>query len=69
MLMHSSQQANGDSKPTIGVKTGKDTQTLLRVLCHKKDRSASKFLKLHYELPRSSGAYQVLLVACFYNMQ
>lgn len=32
-----------------------DAQTLVRVLCHKKDRNASKFLKRQYELPMSSG--------------
>lgn len=32
-----------------------DAQTLIRVLCHKKDREASKFLKVQYQLPMSSG--------------
>ncbi|KAJ1702222.1 hypothetical protein LUZ63_002001 [Rhynchospora breviuscula] len=54
MLMHASEQANGNSKPAVGTRTGKDAQTLLRVLCHKKERGASKFLKLHYQFPRSS---------------
>lgn len=31
-----------------------DAQTLIRVLCHKKDRDASKFLKRQYQLPASS---------------
>lgn len=31
-----------------------DAHTLVRVLCHKKDREASKFLKKQYELPLSS---------------
>ncbi|XP_009770723.1 protein unc-13 homolog isoform X1 [Nicotiana sylvestris] len=31
-----------------------DAHTLIRVLCHKKEREASKFLKLHYHLPASS---------------
>ncbi|GAV68924.1 DUF810 domain-containing protein [Cephalotus follicularis] len=31
-----------------------DTHTLMRVLCHKKDREASKFLKRHFQLPLSS---------------
>lgn len=34
-----------------------DAQTLLRVLCHKKDREASRFLKQQYELPMSSGIF------------
>ncbi|KAA3456483.1 DNA topoisomerase 4 subunit B [Gossypium australe] len=31
-----------------------DAHTLMRVLCHKKDREASKFLKVQYQLPMSS---------------
>ncbi|KAJ8555736.1 hypothetical protein K7X08_013232 [Anisodus acutangulus] len=31
-----------------------DAHTLIRVLCHKKEREASKFLKRHYHLPASS---------------
>ncbi|XP_047340889.1 protein unc-13 homolog isoform X1 [Impatiens glandulifera] len=31
-----------------------DAHTFIRVLCHKKDREASKFLKRQYELPASS---------------
>ncbi|KAL8106727.1 hypothetical protein AgCh_023473 [Apium graveolens] len=31
-----------------------DARTLVRVLCHKKDKEASQFLKLHYHLPASS---------------
>ncbi|KAL6652209.1 hypothetical protein ACP70R_011134 [Stipagrostis hirtigluma subsp. patula] len=31
-----------------------DAHTLLRVLCHKKDKTASAFLKVQYHLPRSS---------------
>ncbi|RAL44398.1 hypothetical protein DM860_011675 [Cuscuta australis] len=31
-----------------------DAQTLMRVLCHMKDAGASKFLKMHYNLPASS---------------
>ncbi|PPS07217.1 hypothetical protein GOBAR_AA13444 [Gossypium barbadense] len=31
-----------------------DAHTLIRVLCHKKDREASKFLKVQYQLPMSS---------------
>jgi hypothetical protein len=32
-----------------------DANTLLRVLCHKKDKIASTFLRIQYHLPRSSG--------------
>lgn len=68
MLMHASEQPNGNSNPTVGAKTGKDAQTLLRVLCHKRDRDASKFLKLHYELPRSSGTYQYGIFGLFIHL-
>lgn len=32
-----------------------NVHTLIRILCHKKDREASKFLKRQYQLPMSSG--------------
>jgi hypothetical protein len=38
-----------------------DAQTLVRVLCHKKDRNASKFLKRQYELPMSTEYEDVTL--------
>lgn len=68
MLMNASEQPNGNSNPTVGAKAGKDAQTLLRVLCHKRDRDASKFLKLHYELPRSSGTYQYGIFGLFIHV-
>lgn len=36
-----------------------DAHTLVRVLCHKKDKEASQFLKLHYHLPASSGDFDL----------
>ena len=38
--------------------------TLMRILCHKKDSEASKFLKTQYQLPMSSGefSYNLLLL-------
>ena len=36
-----------------------DAHTLVRVLCHKKDKEASQFLKLHYQLPASSGGFDL----------
>lgn len=35
-------------------RSARDADTLLRVLCHKKDNNASDFLRLQYQLPRSS---------------
>ncbi|KAK1305148.1 hypothetical protein QJS10_CPB11g00736 [Acorus calamus] len=53
MLMRASEQIsfNSDLKRSRFVD---DADTLLRILCHKKDRDASKFLKRHYQLPKSS---------------
>lgn len=55
-LMHASEQAvvGSDSK-RYGRKSAKDADTLLRVLCHRSDREASKFLKKQYKLPKSAG--------------
>lgn len=55
LLMSSSEHIS------VGLETHKsghrclgDADTLIRVLCHKKDREASKFLKEQYKLPASS---------------
>jgi len=40
-----------------GNRSAQDADTLFRVLCHKKDNDASEFLKLHYQLPKSSGDF------------
>ncbi|KAJ0962092.1 hypothetical protein J5N97_029920 [Dioscorea zingiberensis] len=37
-----------------GTRSAKDAYTLLRILCHKKDKDASRYLKLYYHLPKSS---------------
>jgi hypothetical protein len=37
-----------------------DAHTLLRVLCHMKDKVASTFLKIQYHLPRSSGETKII---------
>ncbi|KAJ4954056.1 hypothetical protein NE237_030888 [Protea cynaroides] len=55
MLMTASEQISVGldySKP--GSRHLEDAHTLLRVLCHKKDKEASKFLKKQYQLPESS---------------
>ncbi|KAG7549819.1 Munc13 homology 1 [Arabidopsis thaliana x Arabidopsis arenosa] len=36
-------------------KLGADTQTLVRVLCHRNDSEASQFLKKQYKIPKSHG--------------
>ncbi|KAL3818096.1 hypothetical protein ACJIZ3_004001 [Penstemon smallii] len=55
MLMESSEHISaGVSSHKYGQRYVGDAQTLIRVLCHKKDREASKFLKRHYKLPSSS---------------
>ena len=42
-----------------------DAQTLLRVLCHKKDKISSTFLRIQYHLPRSSGEIMVMICLWF----
>uniref|UniRef100_A0A2P2LJT9 Uncharacterized protein MANES_04G156900 n=2 Tax=Rhizophora mucronata TaxID=61149 RepID=A0A2P2LJT9_RHIMU len=37
-----------------GGKLGADTQTLLRILCHRSDSEASQFLKKQFKIPKSS---------------
>ncbi|KAL0324333.1 UNVERIFIED_CONTAM: protein unc-13 [Sesamum calycinum] len=55
MLMASSEHISvGVSSHKYGQRYLGDAQTLIRVLCHKKDREASMFLKTHYRLPSSS---------------
>ena len=44
-----------------------DAQTLIRVLCHKKDREASKFLKRQYQLPASSGDFSTPFI-CLHDI-
>lgn len=36
-------------------KLGADTQTLLRILCHRGDSEASQFLKKQYKIPKSAA--------------
>ncbi|XP_058104836.1 protein unc-13 homolog isoform X2 [Magnolia sinica] len=55
MLMSASEQiSKGLDCRKPGGRSPEDADTLLRVLCHKKDREASKFLKKQYQLPKSS---------------
>ncbi|XP_073055673.1 protein unc-13 homolog isoform X1 [Primulina eburnea] len=55
MLMESSEHISVDTtSPRYAQRYLGDAETLIRVLCHKKDREASKFLKRHYQLPPSS---------------
>ncbi|XP_020248404.1 uncharacterized protein LOC109825902, partial [Asparagus officinalis] len=55
MLRNASNHISHSSNPIRpGNRSARDADTLLRVLCHKKDDDASEFLKLHYQLPKSS---------------
>ncbi|WCJ26204.1 hypothetical protein M5689_008039 [Euphorbia peplus] len=55
MLMNASQHVSvGLDSHKRGHMQLEDAHTLIRVLCHKKDREASKFLKRQYDLPMSS---------------
>ncbi|KAL6986196.1 hypothetical protein U1Q18_019564 [Sarracenia purpurea var. burkii] len=55
MLMSASDHiSTGEYSHKDGCKFLGDAQTLIRVLCHKKDKEATKFLKRQYQLPASS---------------
>ncbi|WOL10570.1 hypothetical protein Cni_G19329 [Canna indica] len=55
MLMCASQQIFENLKTMkSGRRSATDADTLLRILCHKKDKVASNFLKIQYQLPKSS---------------
>ncbi|CAM8980278.1 unnamed protein product [Rhodiola kirilowii] len=55
MLMAASENISTRvDSPTNGHVYVNDAHTLIRVLCHKKDKEANKFLKKQYQLPSSS---------------
>ncbi|GAB4834351.1 hypothetical protein Ancab_032606 [Ancistrocladus abbreviatus] len=55
MLMTASEHISIEPESgKVGHRRLHDANTLIRVLCHKKDREASKFLKRHFDLPMSS---------------
>ncbi|KAI3727581.1 hypothetical protein L6452_16197 [Arctium lappa] len=54
LMMASENMSTGFGSRISGQRSLDDVNTLIRVLCHKKDREASKFLKLQYHLPASS---------------
>ncbi|KAL7608412.1 hypothetical protein Lser_V15G09834 [Lactuca serriola] len=54
LMMASENLSTGFGSKIQGQRSLDDVDTLIRVLCHKKDGEASKFLKLQYHLPASS---------------
>ncbi|XP_071702005.1 protein unc-13 homolog isoform X2 [Rutidosis leptorrhynchoides] len=54
LMMASENMSTGFGSEIQGQRSLDDANTLIRVLCHKKDKEASKFLKTHYHLPASS---------------
>ncbi|KAH9686348.1 protein unc-13-like [Citrus sinensis] len=48
---------SGSSQDMLGTrgKLGADSETLLRILCHRSDSEASHFLKKQYKIPKSSS--------------
>ncbi|KAI3501237.1 hypothetical protein L1887_29101 [Cichorium endivia] len=54
LMMASENLSTGFGSKIQGQRSLDDVDTLIRVLCHKKDAEASKFLKLQYHLPASS---------------
>lgn len=55
MLLNASQRISSGLHARRHGSIPDDAYILIRVLCHKKDREASKFLKRQYQLPMSSG--------------
>ena len=65
LLMKASEHMSQHFEPaTAQRRHAHDVHTLLRVLCHKKDNSASTFLKIQYHLPRSSGETKLVMRYC-----
>ncbi|KAI3693593.1 hypothetical protein L1987_76540 [Smallanthus sonchifolius] len=54
LMMASENLSTGFGSGILGQRSLDDANTLVRVLCHMKDKEASKFLKMHYHLPLSS---------------
>lgn len=73
MLMNASEQITSDSNvPKFRKRSPDNADTLLRILCHKKEKEASKFLKRHYQLPNSCGGFFLpsrlfLSVSCLHD--
>lgn len=56
-LINSSNQAyHQNDHKKAGSRGANDADTFLRVLCHMKDDNASEFLRVRYQLPKSSGS-------------
>ncbi|KAJ9190542.1 hypothetical protein P3X46_001729 [Hevea brasiliensis] len=53
-LIDDLKSASGVERQSGGGKIGGDTQTLLRILCHRGDSEASQFLKKQFKIPKSS---------------
>jgi hypothetical protein len=65
LLMKASEHMPHHLEPTSARRRhAHDVHTLLRVLCHKKDNSASTFLRIQYHLPRSSGETKLAMHYC-----
>ncbi|XP_043719972.1 protein unc-13 homolog [Telopea speciosissima] len=55
VLIDDLKSASGFDVQANGSKLGADTQTLLRILCHRSDSEASQFLKKQYKIPKSAA--------------
>ncbi|XP_010271764.1 PREDICTED: uncharacterized protein LOC104607768 [Nelumbo nucifera] len=55
VLIDDLKTASGLEMQGSGGKLGADTQTLLRILCHRSDSEANQFLKKQYKIPRSAA--------------
>lgn len=55
VLIDDLKSASGLGTPGNTSKLGADTQTLLRILCHRSDSEANQFLKKQFKIPRSAA--------------
>ncbi|OWM63959.1 hypothetical protein CDL15_Pgr006185 [Punica granatum] len=64
MLLNASEHISSGLDSQKRGNVPEDAQILIRILCHKKDREASKFLKRQYQLPMASDSPSGELFAC-----
>lgn len=68
MLLNASEQITSESNvPKVRKRSPDNVDTLLRILCHKREKEASKFLKRHYQLPKSCGGFFLLPSKLFFD--
>lgn len=61
-LIENLRSPNGSEMQGSGGRAGADGQAPLKILCHRSDSEASKFLKKNYKIPKSSSLVDKFLV-------